>query len=133
LRAIIPKKFKRHQIVEVWNYYKIGVINTLFGFSLYSFLVFVGINLFVAQIIGQIIGMIFNYFTYSRHVFSTYEKSVSRYVGAYTINYMIGVALLFGVHSFIKSPYIAGITTTIILSGINFFLLKGLAFRKMKR
>jgi putative flippase GtrA len=131
-KELIPKGLSRQQAVEVWNYSKIGVLNTLFGICLYSALIYIGTNIYVAQIIGQIVGATFNYFTYSRRVFSSYDRSVKRYIGAYVINYLIGLVILYLIHYFIKSPYIAGFATMMTLAAINFFLLKNLAFRKQK-
>jgi putative flippase GtrA len=117
-------------LIELWNYYKIGILNTIFGLSVYSGLVFLGLNLFIAQIIGQIAGVIFNYFTYSRHVFSAYERSIWRFVGVYGVNYFFAVATLYGVHQLIRSPYLAGFVTAGIVSVVNYFLLRRLVFRK---
>jgi len=119
-------------VIELWNYYKIGILNTIFGLAVYSALVFLGLNLFVAQIIAQICGVTFNYFTYSRHVFSTYERSIWRFIGVYGVNYLIGLATLYAVHRFIASPYLAGFVSAGIVSVINYVLLKRLVFRKQR-
>jgi len=119
-------------VIELWNYYKIGILNTIFGLAVYSALVFLSLNLFVAQIIAQICGVTFNYFTYSRHVFSTYERSIWRFIGVYGVNYLIGLATLYAVHRFIASPYLAGFVSAGIVSVINYVLLKRLVFRKQR-
>ena len=129
----ISRYLTRTQIVELWNYYKIGVINTIFGLSLYSGLIYIGVNLYVAQIIGQIAGVIFNYFTFSRHVFSSYQRSIWRYMGAYALNYVLGLGVLYSLHRVIASPYVVGILTAGVLSVVNFFVLKRLVFRTEKR
>ena len=111
------------------RYYGVGVINTVFGFGLYSLLVFLGLNLFVAQLVSVICGTAFNYFTYSRHVFTGERRSPVAFVGAYAFNYMLGLGLLALVHSIVKNPYAAGFLVLLIGTAINYFILKRFVFR----
>ncbi len=111
------------------RYYGVGVINTVFGFGLYSLLVFLGLNLFVAQLVSVICGTAFNYFTYSRHVFTGERRSPVAFVGAYAFNYMLGLGLLALVHSVVKNPYAAGFLVLLIGTAINYFILKRFVFR----
>lgn len=119
----------RDRLLELWNYYKIGVINTLFGFGAYMVLVYVGLNLFLAQICAQMLGVTFNYFTYSRHVFRNSRTNIIAFIGAYVLNYLIGLGFLFVAHQFFASPYIAGLIGAICSSIINYFLLKAFVFK----
>ena len=54
---------------QFWAYVRVGVVNAAFGYGVYALLLFVGINLFAAQIIAHGLGMAFNYFMFRRHVF----------------------------------------------------------------
>ncbi len=67
------------------RYYSAGIVNTAFGFGLYSLLVFLGLNLFAAQIVAYVCGTAFNYFTYSRHVFTGDRRSPKAFVVAYRL------------------------------------------------
>jgi putative flippase GtrA len=116
------------RVEELIRYYGIGVINTIFGFGLYSVLIFVGLNLYIAQIIAHVIGTTFNYFTYSRHVFQRSQRKPMSYVVAYVFNYLLGLCLLAGSHHFFRSPYLAGFIALIIGTAINFFVLKRFVF-----
>jgi putative flippase GtrA len=107
----------------------VGVINTAFGYGLYSLLVFLGLNLYIAQIVGHIIGTIFNYFMFRSHVFRDQGHPIGRYVVAYGFRYLMGVACLAVVHSFIKSPYLAGFVTLMITALANYYILKRFVFR----
>ena len=114
------------------RYYGVGVINTAFGFGLYSALVWAGLNLFVAQIISHFTGVIFNYFMFKRHVFTSHDAAVSHYIGAYALNYLLGLGALFVLHQFIASPFAAGFLTLLVVSMINYFVLKHLVFIRRK-
>src|SRR3546814_5893635 len=74
---------------RVWRYYTVGVINSLFGYGVYALLLSMGLNMYAAQIIGHIIGVAFNYFTYRRHVFQRAAASKLRFIISYTLNYAV--------------------------------------------
>jgi putative flippase GtrA len=121
-----------HQLLELWRYYKIGVINSIFGYSFYSLLIFLGANIYVAQLLSTIIGVTFNYFTYTRHVFHHTSPHVSRFMGAYAINYCLGVGFLTVFHHFFPSAYLAGFLSLIATSIVNYGMLKFFVFTRQK-
>lgn len=113
---------------ELWRYYQAGLINMAFGFSLYAILVAAGLNIYTAQIISHVLGVAFNYFTYSRHVFRDAGPSKFRFVISYGINYLLSVGMLTATTMWIQSPYIAGLIVVITVSLINYFALKHIVF-----
>ena len=120
----------RHRLALLWRYYQVGIINTLVGYGLFASFVGLGFNQYVAQIIGHLLGMTFNYVTYSRHVFSDSSPAKLRFVIVYGINYLLGLAMLALASFFVRSPYLAGVISIICVSLINFFLLRHLVFRE---
>jgi putative flippase GtrA len=114
---------------RVWRYYQAGVVNTLFGYGLFAFFVWLGLNIYVAQITAHVLGMTFNYFTYSRYAFAGHESSKSRFVISYAFNYLLGLVALAGATRFVSSPYVAGLIAVIFVSVVNYFILKRLVFR----
>jgi putative flippase GtrA len=118
----------KERLSEIWRYYSAGVINTLFGIGLYSALVWLGLNLFAAQLLAHVIGMAFNYLTYSRHVFRAAGTAKGRFVASYAVNYAVSLGTLAALSRFIASPYLAGILTTVFVSVANYFALKHLVF-----
>jgi putative flippase GtrA len=119
---------KWYQLNVLWRYYQVGVINTLFGYGLFAAFVWIGLNLYVAQVLAHIVGMGFNYISYSRHVFSNAVPARGRFVLAYGFNYLIGLACLAIASLIVRSPYLAGIFSIIASSLINFFVLRHLVF-----
>ncbi len=111
------------------RYYGVGAINTAFGFGLYALLVFLGLNLFLAQLVAHVSGTIFNYFTYSRHVFRGHRRSPAAFVGAYVFNYLLGLGLLALAHLLVSNPYGAGLLTLFVGTAINYFVLRRFVFR----
>jgi putative flippase GtrA len=104
------------------------VINTLFGYGLYSLLVAIGANMYVAQLIAHVLGVAFNYFTYSRHTFDDAEGSKLRFVISYAVNYLLGLGSLAAAAQVFQSPYVAGLVSIIFVSIVNYFILKHFVF-----
>lgn len=119
----------RARILEIWRYYQAGVVNTAFGIAAYSLLVWLGMNMFLAQLTAHCIGVAFNYLTYSRHVFRGAPTAKLRFALSYVLNYVMGLAVLAVVAQFIASPYGAGFVTIMIVTVINYFVLKQFVFR----
>jgi hypothetical protein len=46
-----------------------------------------GFNIYLAQALGHVLGMSFNYFSYSRFAFRDEQGSLARFVGSYALNY----------------------------------------------
>ena len=113
---------------RLWRYYQAGIINTAFGYGLFALFVALGLNMYVAQIASHLLGMAFNYFTYSRHAFHDSDVSKSRFIASYAVNYLLGLGALWGVSQAVTSPYLAGFIAVAIVSLINYFILKHWVF-----
>lgn len=125
MRALL----KSQRLWEIVRYYQAGVVNTLFGLGAYALFVRLGMNMYAAQLVSHLMGMAFNYVTYSRHVFRDAGPAKLRFVVSYGVNYLMSVATLALVAQVIASPYVAGIATTFIVSIVNYFALKFMVFR----
>jgi putative flippase GtrA len=118
-----------HGLRRLLRFYQAAFVNTAFGISLYSLLVWCGVNLFLAQAVSHAMGTAFNYFTYSRHVFSEAKPAKLRFTLSYIGTYLLNLVVLYGLSRVIASPYIAGLGTALIVSIINFVVLKRLVFQ----
>ena len=118
------------RLAELTRYYQAGIINAAFGFGFYATLVRLGLNIYFAQVTATVIGTLFNYFTYSRHVFRGYAPEKWSFIAVYFFNYLVSVSMLFALKQFIASPYQAGFVGLIIASLINYVALKLAVFRK---
>ena len=114
---------------QLWRYYQAGIVNTLFGYGLFALLVLAGLNMYLAQIVAHVLGVIFNYFTFSRYAFAGRQRSLPRFALAYVLNYLLAVAFLWAACEWVQSPYMAGLIATLVVSLINFFLLRKLVFQ----
>ena len=115
-------------IERLWRYYQAGIVNTAFGYGLYASFVALGLNMYLAQIVAHLLGMAFNYITYSRHAFHDSDVSKSRFVASYAVNYLLGLGALWATSQVVASPYLAGLIAVGIVSLINYFILKHWVF-----
>ena len=116
-------------IQRVWRYYMVGAVNTLFGYGVYASLLLMGLQMYVAQVTAHVMGVIFNYFTYSRHVFQAAPASKLRFLLSYVLNYFVGLGSLALAATVIASPYLAGLLAMLVTSIINFLVLRRHVFR----
>jgi putative flippase GtrA len=123
------RRISRAGLIELCRYYLAGVVNTAFGFGAYALLVWLGMNMFVAQLVAHCMGVAFNYLSYSRHVFQHAPAAKLRFVLSYAGNYLMGLAALAGVSQLVASPYLAGFLAVVIVSVVNYFVLKLFVFR----
>jgi putative flippase GtrA len=114
---------------QVLRFYQAGIANTLFGYGCFAALVWLSMDMFVAQLASHVAGTLFNYFTYSRYTFASEAGSPLRFVASYAVNYLLSLAVLWGLSQLIQSPYVAGLLAIVIVSVINFVILKRFVFR----
>ena len=113
---------------RLWRYYQAGIVNTLFGYGIYALLLRLGLWMYAAQLIAHVLGVAFNYFSYSRHVFHDSRASKLRFVISYGFNYLLGLASLAAASQLIPSSYLAGGVAVLVVSLANYFVLKDLVF-----
>jgi putative flippase GtrA len=118
---------------RLWRYYQAGIVNTLFGYGLYALFVTAGWNIYLAQVTSHFLGMVFNYYTYSRYAFAGHAGSKRRFLASYVFNYVLGLIALAVAARVTNSPYVAGLASVIFVSVINYFVLKRLVFRRPAR
>lgn len=125
----LPRDSRRLDWWQVFRYYQAGIINTAFGYGCFAALVWLGLDMFVAQLISHTAGTFFNYVTYSRYTFKSETGSLGRFVLSYAGNYLLSLGSLWALSRVIASPYAAGLLSIVVVSVINFVILKRFVFR----
>ena len=110
----------------------VGVLNTIFGFSVYCLMLFIGVPYWWATLISQILGVMFNFKTTGVLVFKNHNNRLFFrfaicYVLAYFLN--IGIIALFTHYSTINQ-YISGFIATLFVALFSFIFQKFIVFRK---
>lgn len=119
----------RARVLEIIRYLVAGAVNTAFGFSIYAALVWGGLDRYLAQAIGYVLGTAFNYVTYSRGVFTDSTPAKLRFVLSYLGNYIVNLLVLRLASHYLADPYAAGAATTAFVVVLNYLVLKRWVFR----
>ena len=109
----------------------VGGINTLFGYGIFSLMVYLGLNYILAALLATIAGIIFNFHTVGSIVFNDRRYSLlARFILVYFTGYGLNV---FGIHflmKYIDNTYISAAILVMPLAVIMFSLHRKFVFRK---
>jgi putative flippase GtrA len=115
---------------EFLRYNLVGVVNTIFGFSIIFSLMLLGITPTLSNLIGYIFGAMLSYYLNSKYTFNT-SKSKSkaiRFFGVLMVSYLLNLLTLQWLLTFID-PYIAQLLSMIVYTLNSFLLMKLVVFR----
>ena len=74
----------------------VGLLNTLFGYSIFAFFLRIGVHFTISALISTIAGILFNFTTFGRIVFKNKSYSnIPKFVFIYALNYFLGVGVLY--------------------------------------
>ena len=118
----VAQKFGRFLVV--------GLINTIFGYSVYALLLWLGMSPQPALVVAFSIGVMWNYFTTARYVFgSTGFRKLPAYVAAYLSIYIANASALQALLTRGIDPFLAQAVLTPLVAVLSFCLLS-LVFRR---
>lgn len=125
----IKKILKKNQTFIKFIF--VGMLNTIFGYGIYLFFLFIGINFAIAALISTILGVIFNFFTTGRLVFNSKKNYlIFRFVMVYIILYLFTISGLSILYFYGISYEIGGGIMIIPNALLSFFLNKRLVFNE---
>lgn len=109
-----------------------GVLNTLFGYSVFAVLIFSGIPYLLALLISTIVGVVFNYFSFGLIVFKGRDGwlGFARFISAYVLIYAVNATLLkiITVYFFLN-PYFGQAICVPISVVLSWFLMNCWVYR----
>ncbi|MGV8835496.1 GtrA family protein [Cellvibrio sp.] len=117
--------------VQFIRFLVVGVVNTLFGYSIYALLIYLGLSYIYALLFATILGVLFNFHTIGRLVFQSRDKRlIGKFFAVYAITFCLNLLFINLMIKFELSAYLAGafalVPTTILSFLLNkFFVFKG--------
>ena len=109
----------------------VGILNTLFGYSILALLLFLGVHYSISVIISTIIGVLFNFKTTGVLVFNNNEnRLLFKFILNYCFTSLVSIILLYIADSLSFNLYIAGFAVTILNAGLSFCILKYYVFKE---
>jgi putative flippase GtrA len=107
----------------------VGAINTVFGYSLYVVLLYLGLHYSAASLLATILGVIFNFFTTGRLVFASMDhRKFFRFCLVYAASYVINVACLAVFDALGANMYLAGLPLILPMALLTYYLNKRFVF-----
>lgn len=94
---------------RIFRFLIVGILNTIFGYAIYAFLLFVNVPYLIALFIATVAGVIFNYFSFGRLVFQSLGGRFVfvKFVIAYAIVYLVNAFILeILTQKFLYDPYV---------------------------
>jgi putative flippase GtrA len=109
-----------------------GVINTVFGYSVFAALLFFKAQYLVALLLATVAGVIFNYFSFGRMVFNNHGWSVfTKFVVAYSLIYGVNAVLLGSLTEILHvNPYVGQIVCIPISVVLGWILMNFWVYKK---
>ena len=115
---------------QVLRFIFIGMINTLFGYMIFSLFIFIHFTSSLAIIGASIIGIIFNFNTLGRYVFHKPNKHlIFKFISAYFILTIFNITLQKSLHLMISSDYLSGFFSIVITAVLSFLINKHFVFK----
>jgi len=110
----------------------VGLVNTIWGYSVYSILIFSEINYAWAILWANLAGIIFNYFSISKYVFlGSGQKVFFRFVGTYCFLYGVNTLGVWFLFNYVYMDYyLAGLVTLIPCALLSYSINKVFVFRE---
>ena len=108
----------------------VGVLNTVFGYSVYWILLQLGLHFSLAVLFATVLGVLFNYKTIGKLVFKSEENSfLIKFILVYVIQYIINVAGIKIFNLFGIGYGFGGLLMLFPLAILSFVLNKKLVFK----
>jgi len=103
-----------------------GLINTVFGFSIYSVLIYIELPYLLALLISTILGVFFNFFSFGHIVFGKHWNLLvlSKFIVSYVISYLFNSGMLIILtKNLLFDPYLGQLLCILPSAFICWFLL----------
>ncbi|MEK7131246.1 MAG: GtrA family protein [Patescibacteria group bacterium] len=110
----------------------IGGINTLFGYGVFSLLLFLGLHYSLAALLSTILGILFNFKTTGVIVFNSRNNSlIFKFFGVYGVVYVLNVLGLYLFSLAGVNAYISGAILILPMACVSFVLNKKFVFKSV--
>ncbi|MBT4732800.1 GtrA family protein [Candidatus Woesearchaeota archaeon] len=111
----------------------VGSINTLVYYLIYSFFLYIGMDYKLSVLLATILGVFFSFKTLGNFVFlNNSNKLLYKFILAYSLIYLLNVALIKLFYSIVFNYYLSGLISIIVCAFVSFFLNKYFVFSGQK-
>lgn len=106
-----------------------GGVNTLFGFVVYSLSIAAGMAVWLALLIGMLLGIVFNFFTTGGYVFRELSPArFPRFVLCYLLVYFINLELIELTLTLLNNKILSQAILVLPMAILSYFLMARFVF-----
>ncbi len=122
---------KKNQFIK---FVFVGLINAIFGYLVFYFLLKASSNLFFSTLLAQLLGILFNYKTIGRHVFNHKDNNlIVNFFYVYVFTFLLNLSCILLINKFFKLEYYIGAAIIILpIALLSFFLNSTYVFNHRK-
>lgn len=111
----------------------VGVLNTAFGYGVFSLGIWLGLHYSVAIAVATVLGTLFNFKSTGKLVFGSSDNGrLFRFVGVYAIVYVVNVAAVGALVHLGLSAYVSGLLVILPLAVLSYWLNSRFVFPHAK-
>lgn len=122
----LPADKARNQLIR---FLAVGMLNTIFGYSCYALLLYLGLHYAVALLLATVAGVLFNFKSTGVLVFrSQNNRLIFRFVAVYALVYGVNVGLLKLLYVLGVGPYYGGAALIVPMALLAFSLNRKFVF-----
>jgi len=119
------------KLTQPQRYIIVGGVNTLFGYSVFTLLLFIGFHYSLSVLVATILGILFNFQTYGKLVFDRHSNNlIVKFVLVYVLIYLVNVLLMALMVFFEINLYTAGIVILPFTAYLGYVLNKRLVWKE---
>ena len=116
---------------EILRFIVAGGINTLFGYAIYSLGILLGAPVWIALLIGMLLGTVFNFFTTGGYAFRQLSaKRYPRFVACYLLVYGVNILMIEILSRWISNSLVTQAILLVPLATLSYVLMARLVFVK---
>lgn len=109
----------------------VGGLNTIFGYSIFSLFLWLGLHYALASLLSTILAVLFNFKTTGVIVFNSRDNLlIFKFFGVYGITYVLGVFIMYLFNLAHVNAYISGAILILPMTCLSFFLNKRFVFKQ---
>lgn len=109
----------------------VGGLNTIFGYSVFALLIYLGIHYSIAVLISTFLGIIFNFKTVSKLVFNSHDDLlIFKFFAVYGIVYLFNVSGIRVFSALGVNNYASGAVLVLPAAVISYLLNKKFVFTR---
>lgn len=113
------------------KYLIVGFINTIFGYGVFSFFIFINFHYTIAVFLSTVLGVLFNFRSYGKFVFKNDSwKNLWKFVVLYAILYLINISLIYIFSKYVLNIYLSGLLALIPIVLIGYIFNKSFVYEK---